>query len=104
MIGVAAVGVDPERAHAASHCRGGFRRHVGLVFEPWLPEMHLVVDHSWQQSTSGGIHDVLAVARSQSCTDIGDATAGNAQVAVEFTAFVDQSGIDDQGVGHGRSI
>src|SRR5690606_18175464 len=42
----------------------------------------------------------LAFARAQSAADGVDAAVADAQVAVEFAAFVDQPGVDDQGVGH----
>jgi hypothetical protein len=71
-------------------------RHVGLVLEPRLAEVHLVVDHARQQAASVGIDHGLAVARGQAAADGVDAAVADAQVALRLATFVHEAGVDDQ--------
>ena len=97
------VGHVHEAGQPAGDRRRGFGGDVGLVFQAGFAEMHLVVDHARQQPAAGGVDHVFAVARRQAAADLGDATAADAQVAIELAAFVDQAGVDDQGFGHSMS-
>jgi len=62
--------------------------------------MHLVVDHPRQQQATGGVdHEVVAL-RPDLGGDAGDAAVLDAQVTFGDAAFIDQTGVDDDGGGH----
>ena len=103
----AGVGHVHEAGQAPGDRGRRFRGEVALVLQARFAEVDLVVDHARQQPAAGGVDHDLASARRQVAADGLDPAVGEAQVAVELAALVDQPGVDDEGGGmggHGRGV
>ena len=93
-----AVGHLQEAGDAARDGGPRLGRDGGLVLQPRLAEVHLIVDHARQQPGALGVDDGGPVGAAR--TDPGDASPGDRQVSLDDGAFVDDAGVDDA-VAHG---
>ncbi len=81
---------------AAEHSRAAAGFQILFVLEPRLAEMHLRVDHAWQDMQAAGIEHPRRIARRQAA-DRGDASAAHANIGMAFASMIDEGrALDDE--------
>ena len=58
-----------------------------LVLQTWLTEMHLCVDHAWQNMEAGAVDAFAGIARDS--TDCSDAAIADADISTADAILVD---------------